>query len=181
MYNPVWLFMIPGGIFIWLGLLLATALFVGPVHLAAGIALDLNAFIAACFMIVVGSQLVTFGALARNYATITGFLPRGLRSRMLARYITTESLALIAAVLMLVGAGFFGLSTLRWADVHFGPIIDRHISRLVVFGLTLFVIGLQTFFSAFVLGVLAIPVASDGYQRTGQGDLPGSLGRIGEN
>jgi hypothetical protein len=180
MYNPVWLFMIPGGIFIGFGLLLATALFVGPVHFALDIALDLNTFIAACFMIVVGSQLVTFGALARNYATITGFLPRGLRSRMLARFITTDSLALIAAVLMLVGAGLFGHSTLRWAELHFGPITDRLIPRLVVFGLTLFVIGLQTFFSAFVLGVLAIPVASDSYPTTGQADLPGSVDRISE-
>jgi hypothetical protein len=172
--------MVPGGIFIGLGILLATALFVGPVHFALNIALDLNTFIAACFMIVVGSQLVTFGALARNYATITGFLPRGPRSRMLARYITTESLALIAAVLMLVGAGFFGFSTLRWADAHFGPITDRLIPRLVVFGLTLFVIGLQTFFSAFVLGVLAIPVASDTSPRAGQADVLGSAGRISE-
>ena len=58
-----------------IGLLLAAALLLGPLRMRANLVLDLNSFVVACFFVVVGVQLVTFGALARFYATITGMLP----------------------------------------------------------------------------------------------------------
>ena len=47
---------------------------------------------------------------------------------------------------------------MRWASLGFGPLSEPEIPRIVVLGLTLIVIALQSFFSAFVLGVLEIPV-----------------------
>ena len=65
MYNPRWLFFIPGLSLCGLGALLAALLFFGPLQLADNLSLDLNTFVAACFMVVVGVQLVTFGVLSR--------------------------------------------------------------------------------------------------------------------
>jgi hypothetical protein len=61
-----------------------------------------------------------------------------------------------------------------WAEVHFGPITDRLIPRLVVFGLTLFVIGVQTFFRI-CFGRISYTVDSDTYPTIGVG----GSGRIG--
>jgi glycosyltransferase involved in cell wall biosynthesis len=158
MYSPRWLFIFPGIVFASLGLLLAGALFIGPFGFTRDIALDLNTFVAACFSIVVGIQLVTFGGLSRYYATITGFLPQNRRASILVRYATTDYLVCIAGALILLGAGVFGYAFICWAETHFGQITQPLIPRLVISGLTLFVIGVQMFFSAFLLGVLAIPV-----------------------
>ena len=156
MYNPRWLYFVPGAALCGVGVLLAAFLFFGPQRIGDS-TLDLNTFVAACFMVMTGAQLVTFGVLSRRYADIAGILPANARSDWLVRNISTDRLALAAALLLLVGALMFGDAVLGWASLGFGPLNDPGIPRLVVAGLTLVVLGLQTFFSAFLLGILEIP------------------------
>lgn len=158
MYNPRWLFFVPGGALVLCGTALAALLFLGPLQVAGNVSLDLNTFVAACFMLVSGIQLVTFGALSRYYSAITGMLPDTRRSEWLTRIITTDRLALMAAACFLGGTVLFGHATARWASLGFGPLAEPQIPRIVVLGLTLIVIALQSLFSAFLLGILEIPV-----------------------
>lgn len=157
MYNPRWLFFIPGLLLCGLGVLLSALLFFGPLQVANSLQFDLNTFVAACFMIVTGAQLVSFGVLSRYYAGITGFLPANPRSDWLMRSISTDRLALNGGILVVAGLAFFGYALACWASLDFGPLDNPEIPRVVVLGLTLIVLGLQTFFSAFLLGILEIP------------------------
>ena len=54
MYNPRWLFFIPGLTLCGLGVMLAALLFFGPLSSTDDLSLDLNTFVAACFMVVTG-------------------------------------------------------------------------------------------------------------------------------
>jgi glycosyltransferase involved in cell wall biosynthesis len=159
MYSPRWLFMIPGAVIAGLGALLASYLYFGPLRLPEHFVLDLNAFVTACFMIVVGTQLLSFGLLSRYYATITGFLPSSPRANNLVKYATTDRIVLLACATMIFGLCLFGFAASSWADVSFGPISNPYIPRSVVGGLTAVAIAVQLFFSAFMFGVLNIPVA----------------------
>ncbi len=167
MYNPRWLFFIPGAVLGGLGVLLATALFLGPLHLTGDLTLDFNSFVAACFMLVGGIQLATFGALSRHYAALTGMLPATPGADWLARNISTDRLALAAGAVALCGLALFGYAVAAWASLGFGPLADPGIPRIVTLGLTLIVIGLQLFFSAFMLGILEIPLARSRPQTAG--------------
>ncbi len=159
-YNPRWLFFIPGAVLAILGALIVSALFFGPVQFVTGVELDVNTFIAGCFMLVGGVQLITFGVLSRYYAHMTGILPGNRRSDWLIANITTDRIAVNAFLLLLGGLIMFGIAFGKWASAGFGDLTDTYVSRLVLFGLTLVVIALQAFFSAFLLGVLEIPVRS---------------------
>jgi hypothetical protein len=158
MYSPRWLFMIPGVCFVTLGAILVGLLSFGPLHLEDNVALDLNSFVAALFLIVVGTQLLTFGGMSRYYATITGLLPNSPRASMLVKHASTDRLVWVAAALIIIGLLLFGSVVVVWADSGFGPITNRFAPRTVAAGLAAIVIGLQFFFSAFLLGILAIPV-----------------------
>src|ERR1700733_10159694 len=158
MGRPLWLFMIPGMCFITLGALLVGLLSFGPLHLQDNVVLDLNSFVAACFMIVMGTQLLTFGGISRYYAAITGFLPNSPRASALVRDATTDRLVWVAVALLIVGVLLFGYAMVVWADSGFGPLTTPFAPRTAAAGLTAMVIGLQTLFSAFLLGILAIPV-----------------------
>ena len=158
MYNPRWLFFIPGLTLCVLGVMLAGLLFVGPLQLNTTMELDLNTFVAACFMVVAGTQLMSFGILSRFYADITGLLPKTVRSDWLTRSISTDRLALNAGICVAAGVLFFLYAAITWARLDFGPLDNSELPRIIVLGLTLIVIGLQAFFSAFLLGVLEIPV-----------------------
>lgn len=166
MYNPRWLFFYPGSLLCAAGVALATLLMVGPLRLNETMELDLNTFTAACFMVVAGIQLLSFGLLSRYYADVTGILPASHRSERLKSLLTTDRMALNAGLCFVAGLAFFAFAVLSWARVDFGPLANSEIPRIVVLGLTLVVIGLQGFFSAFLLGVLQIPLAS----RAGRAD-----------
>lgn len=157
MYNPRWLFVIPGVSLAVLGVILAGALFFGPVA-AGGVTLGFNTFVAACFMVAVGVQLFTFGVLSRYYAAITGLLPPNQRSDWLLENVHTDRLVTNAAIFFFIGTGYLGYAGWQWAGVGFGDLVNPMIPRIVVLGLTLMMIGLQLFFSGFLLGVLRIPV-----------------------
>ncbi|MBZ9806957.1 glycosyltransferase family 2 protein [Mesorhizobium sp. BR1-1-9] len=169
-YNPRWIFFIPGVVLASLGFLFAALLVFGPLRVIDNLSLDLNTFVAACFMIVTGVQLITFGAISRYYAEITGILPPNRRSGWLTRTISTDRLAANAGICFAAGVLFFGYAVARWAHLGFGPLNDSEIPRIVVLGLSLIVISLQAFFSAFLLGVLEIPVKR---LKAGQASRPG--------
>jgi hypothetical protein len=158
MHNPRWLFFVPGLTLCGLGVALAMLLFFGPLALNTTMELDLNTFVAACFMLVTGTQLISFGMLSRHYANITGILPANTRSKKLSSWISTDRLALNGGICFFAGLLFFGYAVFSWASLNFGPLTDSEIPRIVVLGLTLVVIGLQGFFSAFLLGIMEIPV-----------------------
>ncbi len=160
MYNPRWLFFIPGSVLCALGTVLSVLLFFGPLTIGGNLSLDLNTFVAACFMVATGIQLITFGVLSRYYADVTGILPANARSNWIRDNISTDRLALNAGICFAAGLLFFGYAVMTWAAVGFGPLVNPMIPRAVVLGLTLIVIALQLFFSAFLLGVLQIPIAN---------------------
>ena len=124
----------------------------------ANIVLDLNTFIFACFLIVVGTQLLSFGGVSRYYATVAGLLPASARAQFLLRHVTTDRLVLMALAFTLIGLGLFSYAVSAWAARDFGPLPGPIIPRTVVTGMSFLVIGLQTFFSAFLLGILSIPI-----------------------
>jgi glycosyltransferase involved in cell wall biosynthesis len=157
MYNPRWLFVIPGTALATAGAILVAALLLGPLQLTGELTLDFNSFVAACFMVLAGVQLVTFGALSRRYAAVTGMLPSTRGADWLVRNISTDRLALGGGALLACGLGLFGYALADWSSTGFGPLADPRIPRVVTLGLTLTAIGLQFFFSAFLLGILDIP------------------------
>jgi len=158
MYSPKWLFFYPGILLAAIGLSLSTLLMFGPVRITSGLTFDLNSFLAACLLTVIGVQVVTFGALARYYATITGMLPRGPRSDYILAWCKTDRLAVIALGLVAAGGAVFGYSLIEWARVDFGNLVNPLVPRLVAAGLSITVIGIQTAFVAFLFGILSIPV-----------------------
>ncbi|CAM5451304.1 hypothetical protein MAUB1S_07599 [Mycolicibacterium aubagnense] len=174
MYNPRWLFFIPGTVLYGSGMMLAALLFFGPLQLAHNLSLDLNTFVAACFMLVTGIQLITFGVLSRYYTAITGVLPDTPGSAWLTRVVSTDRLALAAAICLLAGGLFFGYAMVKWASLGFGTLTEPQIPRVVVLGLTLIVIALQSVFSAFLLGILEIPVK----RWRNKTELPGATGPV---
>lgn len=157
MYSPRWLFLVPGGFLVLLGLPLVAMLIRGPVRFGSNIALDLNSLIGACFLVVLGVQLIVLGAIARMFASKAGFLPRTSRSERLLGWVSTDRLVQLAALLLLVGLCGVLWSTKQWSDVGFGSLESRAVPRVLVVSLCTVLVAVQTAFAAFLLGMLEIP------------------------
>jgi glycosyltransferase involved in cell wall biosynthesis len=157
MYSPRWLFLFPGAAMVALGFGLAVLLIAGPLPISQNIILDINSFVAACFFIIVGTQLLTIGAIARLFAMRAGFLPRSERAQYLFGWLSTNRLAQIAGCLFILGLVGLCFALWQWMKVDFGPLTSPVIPRVLLSALSALVVSLQTAGFAFLAGVLEIP------------------------
>lgn len=155
MHNPFWLFFVPGIFFLFSGALIVSALFSGPMRLG-GLNLDLNTYTFGCFMAIVGVQLIVSTGVTYQYAFSTGILPPTNRLKSISQYITTDRLVLIAAIAIAAGIAIFFIAINQWASVDFGDLVIDKASRIVILALSILVIGIQLFFSGFLIGILQI-------------------------
>jgi glycosyltransferase involved in cell wall biosynthesis len=161
MYSPRWLFFIPGFSMIAVGLVLAAALFLGPVKIFGDVILDIDSFISACFLVIVGVQFLSCGALSRSYAAIAGYLSRDTGSMTVLRHLSTDRLALAGALLLAAGATIFSTALYVWALRGFGRLPEPSIPRIVLGGMTIIVVGFQVLATGFLLGIFEIPHSID--------------------
>ncbi len=155
-YSPRWLFLYPGLLAILLGLVGIALLLPGDLRVGRS-GLGVHTFLAACMLVLIGIQGVTFAAVARRYATERGLLPPSGRYGDLLRGLTPDRLVLIGAILGVAGIAGFLWAFWRWATVDFGAISDLFVLRVVALALTALVAAVQLWFTAFLAGLMAIP------------------------
>jgi hypothetical protein len=172
MYSPRWLFLLPGTVMFLLGLILGTTLVLGPLPIRYDVTLDLNSFVGACFLVIMGTQLLTIGAIARLFATRAGFLPRSKRADLLSDWLATDRLIQIAAFLFLSGIAGTMWAIWQWIKVDFGPLDSPLVARVLLSSLCAGVIAIHTVGFAFLAGILEIPFG-DGVNSSSQTEISG--------
>ena len=103
-------------------------------------------------MIVLGYQLILFSGFSKIYA-ITHLGDKNNLIESLFRHITIEKTGLFGIILALIGAAIYLSIFISWISSGFGAISGIKES---VLGLTLLVLGIQTFFAAFMFSILGI-------------------------
>ena len=157
LHSPKWLFIYPGAALIGFGVLLSAMLATGPLQLTRHVQIDVHSMLASCFAIILGIQLVMFGALARRYGEIEGFLPATRNAmRKLVLGLTLETVLRAAGVVFaagVIGAVWAGWT---WASSGFGPIVYDHIMRVLILSLTAITVGVQLAASGFLASVFTL-------------------------
>jgi hypothetical protein len=155
-YSPRWLFLYPGIVLLAAGLVGVVALFPGPFSVGA-VAFDINTFVVACVALLIGTQSVTFAAIARRYATQRGLLPPSARYSTLLRTLTPERLLVIGlAIFMLALMGLLW-SLAQWVAVDFGRLEDPRILRVLMLSFTGLAAAVQLWLVAFLASLMEIP------------------------
>jgi len=149
-HSPLHLFLLPGALMAGLGLLLSITV-LGNLNLF-GRKWYLHTQIAGTLLLVVGVQVIAMGLCAQAYATYyLGHHQRwfdAIRSRFrLEHGLVTGSL--IAGV----GLAVVAVVVVRWIERGLGPLSEE---RLALAGATLVIIGVQVFFTSFLLSILGL-------------------------
>lgn len=157
LFSPNWLFLYPGLIFMAVGFILGTFIFIGPVYIG-GLRLSIDTLIYCATMIEVGFQAVLFMLLSRAFAVQEGLFPRTARPVLLDRALCVEYGIIGGGVLTVCGAalGIYALNV--WAHRHFGMLDVETATRIVIVSATLFCLGLEVALSSFLLGMLRLNV-----------------------
>ncbi len=154
MFSPRWLFLYPGLFMVGMGMALAGLLLPGPLLFTPKFGLDLHSLIVGSFMIVIGTQCISFAIIVRRYAALRGFLPpSGLVERL--RVLSLERVLTAAGVLLLLGLAGFGWCVADWASTGFGPLnLAGALIRVLTISVAMIALALQIGFSAFVCEIL---------------------------
>jgi len=156
LHSPKFLFIYPGALLSLAGVAGVALLSHGAVRLSSALELDIHTLIASCFAILIGVQLVMFGALARRYAMVEGFLPPPRTFRPFLLGLTLETILCVALGVFLLGTAGAVLAVARWAELGFGPILFYGVLRLLVVSLTAIAVSVQLAASGFLASVFTI-------------------------
>ena len=152
--SPRRLFLWPGALFILFGLIGYTLAIPGIT--LDGATFDAHTLLFASLALLTGYQCVLYGLFAKVFAVGEGLLPPDARLKRLRSFLSTEAGLVVGAVACLVGSALLGRAVVAWAEVGFGRLNYASTMRIVVPGITLFSMGVQTMFAAFLLGVMEL-------------------------
>ncbi|ACY96562.1 MULTISPECIES: glycosyltransferase family 2 protein [Thermomonospora] len=155
LYSPRWLFLIPGLLFMLIGLAAGIALSFGPVRVG-DVAFDVDTLVGAGAAMVIGFQAVLFALFTKVYAMEEGFLPRDRRVDRLVAWWTMERGLVLGGLLALAGLAGLVASLLHWRVNNFGELDPRQSLRMVVPSATALVMSFQAIFASMFVSILYI-------------------------
>ena len=164
LHSPRWTFVYPGAAAAAAGMLLVLGLLPGQQRILPGVSLDIRAFVVGCMLLLIGSQALSFGLIARRFAVRHALLPHHRRIQSLLDGVTTERLLGAAGALGVAGMAGLGAAVMAWAGRDFGDLQDGQLLRDMLLSLTAMVAAVQLGFTGLLLGVLDLP--PDGDART---------------
>jgi hypothetical protein len=149
-HSPTHLFVIPGAAMALAG---ALAMVTVLLHVSLfGRVWDVHAMIAGAMVLVVGSQVLALGLCARAYGAHVLGEPDAWFDRLRRRFSLEHGLVLGGAV-TLAGLAAGAAILVTWADRGFGSLSEQH---LAVLAATLVIVGIQIFFSSFLLSIIGL-------------------------
>jgi glycosyltransferase involved in cell wall biosynthesis len=149
-HSPTHLFVIPGLTLAVLGALVAlVSLAQIPVF---GREWQLHSMVAGALFMIVGTQVLGLGLCAHAYGTYFMGEKDAWFDRMRARFRLEHGLLLGGGVLV-VGLAMAAVILGVWIDRGFGALSEE---RLAVMAATLLIVGIQIFFSSFLLSILGL-------------------------
>lgn len=151
MCSPLFLFLLPGLLFILLGL----SAIPGAVLAGYGVFTNVygpNFMYTASVLAVTGSHLLVFGLLAKLYSQQIDPVFEDLRFNRVLKMFTVERGLLVGTLLVLAALGLGVPILVQWIQT-------LRIASVAgwIFACTLFTIGTETIFASFLVGILQLP------------------------
>jgi len=151
LYSPLFLFLLPGTILFGLGLIfMALFYFFNPIFF--GFQLYVHPLFFFSVMVILGYQLILFSGFSKVYA-ITHLGDSDHRLESLFKWLTIEKAGLVGILMALMGAVIYVIIFVSWVGSGYSS-LDEIKNSIVA--LTLLVLGIETFFSAFMFSILGI-------------------------
>src|SRR5919204_2193231 len=149
-YNPTFLFLLPGAVMLLAGSLITLLVFIQvPVF---GRGLYVHSLILGCLLVLLGVQAIGLGLSARAFGVYfiseQDDLFRKLRERLRLEHGLALALLVTAA-----GLALLGLLVERWVAHGFGSLREE---RLAILAATVIAVGAQIFFTSFLLSILGL-------------------------
>jgi glycosyltransferase involved in cell wall biosynthesis len=149
-YNPTFLFLVPGAIMFFAGSIITLLVFVQvPVF---GRSLFVHSLIFGCLLILIGVQAIGLGLSARAFGVYFISEQDHLFQRLRGKVRLEHGLAL-ALLVLVIGLALIGVVVGKWAARGFGTLQEE---RLAILAATVIAVGAQIFFTSFLVSIIGL-------------------------
>jgi len=152
MFSPSYLFLLPGTVLVIVGVGLMGALIGGP-RVFLGRRWDYHPLLFGATGLMLGYNLVLFDVLAKSYSMAAGFARQGRWDGPLLRWFKLERGLVLGFLLMAVGLIYDLRIVLAWIRSGYGELMAV---RQVALGMAVMVVGVQTIFASFLIGLMRV-------------------------
>jgi glycosyltransferase involved in cell wall biosynthesis len=152
--SPRWLYLIPGTLLIFVGVL--GYMLALPGLEVQGITFDAHTLLVASMSFFLGHQLIFFAILTKNFGIGEGLLPPDARMDKFFKFATLEKGLILGLVCVGCGLALILAAVGEWRSLHFGQLDYAHTLRRVIPGVTLTTLGLQNIFPSFMVSIIGM-------------------------
>lgn len=156
LFSPRWLFWYPGLLLYFFGLIGGIAILSGVSQIGS-VNVGINSLLACSAFVITGFNIITFAIYARFYSVLAGFLPKPAHFDRLFKFFNLERGLLFGFMIFLLGLGLLLRGFLLWKTTHFTYLSYPASLKLIIPGITSFILGIEIFFSSFYMSFLSIP------------------------
>ncbi len=153
MYSPRWLFLYPGIFMILLGVITTVLLLPAPLVIR-GVTFDIHTLLLANIAIILGSQIVAFAILAKQYAIKHKLLPQRQNFVSFLDSVSLEMFLISGLLFIMIGLSGIVYSVLIWGSHNFGALSTENMMRLLVPSVTFLAVGFQIMFASFFKSII---------------------------
>ena len=157
LYSPSWLYLVPGGALVLLGIAGMLLLASGPIDVL-GRSWQIHTMLGFVALTLVGAQIVQIGVFARTYARVQIGEHDPLLDR-LGRHLRLEHGLLAGGAIVLGSLAGLAWIVGAWAAEGFGPLSHEYATALLT---TFFGLGVQIVFASFFLALLTMKLHVSG-------------------
>ncbi len=150
LHSPTWLFLVPGAIFMLIGMVPLIALGWGPISIGR-LNFDYHYMLLGSLLTILGFQVVMTGLFAKAYSHGARLYASDPMLETLQRHFNLERGIALGAALFVAGFALDARILVRWLESGMGAL---NAIRPATQASTLMIIGAQTIFSSFFLSLL---------------------------
>lgn len=152
LFTPTYLFLIPGVSLLLIGLLGVFILAKDPLWLFDR-TFDFHTMILASMFTIIGYEISMLGIYAKTYSWLAGFSKEESVIKTALHYLKLETGIALGLLISATGLIIGLITFINWAQQDFGQLWAI---RPAILSMTLFILGIQIFFSSFFLSILGI-------------------------
>lgn len=162
MYSPRWLFLYPGAVIFFSGLL-GMFWLVPEAQIVGRIMFDVQTLFLSGIMVILGFNILVFSILSQHSSSIHGLLPPDRRLDKVMKLLNLERLLVIGLGIALIGAMGIVMIVLDWQAQDYALRDHAANMRKLVPASVSLVIGLQIAFGAFLADIIGLSVSGKKY------------------
>lgn len=156
MYSPRWLFLIPGGILIIVGLL-CYAVALPKLTINGFVTFDVHTLLFGSFFITSGYQAILFFILTKTFIVRENLHPSSKRVDRFYGVVNLQKGIIFSLLALVAGLVLLAIAVNEWRTVNFGDLDLEYTLRLVIPGIMLASLGFESLLFSFFAGILKIP------------------------